>query len=199
MVIKNLISMAAIVAFSACSTAPTNTESDAIINNIMTRTSIRQYTSQQVEAEKVETILKAAMAAPTAVNKQPWAFVVIDQRSVLDTLASHTRSHQMLSQAPLAIVVCGDMDKALEGEAQPYWIEDCSAAMENLLLSAHGLGLGAVWLGVYPIQERVEQVSRTLALPANIVPLGIASIGYPAQSPEPKDKWNPEAVHSNKW
>ena len=81
MVIKNLISMAAIVAFSACSTAPTNTESDAIINNIMTRTSIRQYTSQQVEAEKVETILKAAMAAPTAVNKQPWAFVVIDQRS----------------------------------------------------------------------------------------------------------------------
>lgn len=173
--------------------------SQAVINNIMTRTSIRQYESRTIESDKVETMLRAAMAAPTAVNKQPWAFVVIDNRAQLDTLASLTKSHQMLAQAPLAIVVCGDMNKALEDEARPYWIEDCSAAMENLLLSAHGLGLGAVWLGVYPIQDRIDVISQALNLPSHIVPLGIASIGYPAQTPEPKDKWNPEAVHYNKW
>ena len=182
---------------AGCSQNSSNTAS--VQEVILARTSIRQYEQRPVEANKVEAMLKAAMAAPTAVNRQPWAFVVIDDRAILDSLAALTKSHQMLAHAPLAIVVCGDMQKALEGEAQPYWIEDCSAAMQNLLLSARGMGLGAVWLGVFPIHERINSLSAALQLPSHIVPLGIASIGYPAETPEPKNKWNPDVVHRNKW
>lgn len=169
------------------------------IETIMTRTSVRKYQAKPVEKEKVDAILKAAMAAPTACNSQPWQFVVIDDRKILDQLAENSNSHQPLKTATLAIVVCGDMEKALPEAAQPYWIEDCSAAMENLLLAAHALELGAVWLGVYPTKDRVDAISSQLGLPSTIVPLGIASIGYPDEAPQPKDKWKPENVHMNGW
>lgn len=105
----------------------------------------------------------------------------------------------MAENAPLAIVVCGNLEKALEGSARDYWIQDCSAATENILLAAHGLGLGAVWTGLYPIVDRVNAVSQLLKLPMHIVPLGAIVIGHPAESPQPKDKWNTENISYNEF
>lgn len=172
----------------------------AVIENIMTRTSIRAYTNQPVAADTVEILLKAGMAAPSAVNKQPWHFVAINERAKLDKLAeANPRGGRMLKEAPLAIVVCGDMTKALEGQAREYWVQDCSAATENILLAAHALGLGAVWTGVYPIEERVTTTSKVLNMPDTIVPLCTIVIGHPAENPDPKDKWIPENVTYNEF
>lgn len=173
----------------------TEDASQAVINCIMTRTSVRSYQKDRsVENEKIEALLRAGMAAPSAVNKQPWHFVVVTEREVLDKLAAANPNAGMLRQAPLAIVPCGDMSKALEGDARAYWIQDVSAATENILLAAHGLGLGAVWTGTYPSAERVSAISEVLALPETVIPLCTIVIGYPEGEQTPKDKWNPENV-----
>lgn len=119
------------------------TGKNTAIENIFARKSVRAYTSQPIEKEKVDLLVKAAMAAPTAVNKQPWAFVVVDDRTVLDKLAAELPYAKMTAQAPLAIVVCGDLSKALNGEKDRYWMLDCSAASENLLLAAESMGVGS--------------------------------------------------------
>ena len=162
----------------------------------MTRTSVRQYTDRPISADTLETLLKAGMAAPTAVNKQPWAFVVTTGRDALDSLAT---LQPRLKTAAAAITVCGDMTRAIEGEGRDFWVQDCSAATENILLAAHALGLGAVWTGVYPIAERVDDVSRALALPDSVVPMCIIAVGYPVGDQEPKDKWDPSKVHYQRW
>lgn len=178
---------------------PVADSSDAVIENIMTRTSIRAFTDQPVDDATVENILRAGMAAPTAVNKQPWAFVVVNDREQMERLREVHPYAQMLKTAQFAIVVCGDMNKALQGFAQEYWIQDASAATENILLAAHGLGLGAVWCGVYPNPDVYPKVKEVLGLPSHIIPLNIIPIGYPGESPQPKDKWKPENIHYNKW
>ncbi len=171
---------------------------DRTIENIMTRTSVRSYTSQSVEPEKVETMLRAAMAAPTAGNKQPWFFVVIDDKAILEELGANLPFAKMTASAPLAIVPCGDLTKTFEGEGVEYWVQDLSASTENLLLAAHSMGLGAVWTGVYPISERTAFVQKTLNLPENIVPLCVIPIGYPDSESTPKDKWNPDLIQYNR-
>lgn len=170
------------------------TQEQAVLDNIATRTSIRDYEARPVEKEKVEKMLRAAMAAPTAMNKQPWHFVVVEQRSVLDSLAGANPYAKMLLKAPLTIVVCGDMDKVIEGGGRDFWIQDASAATENLLLAAHAMGLGAVWTGAYPSEERSKAISATLSLPDNLVPLNMIVIGYPAEHPQPKDKFKEENI-----
>ncbi len=172
--------------------------SNAALECIMTRTSVRQYQDRPVSRDTVEILLKAAMAAPTAVNKQPWAFVVVDDRAVLDSLTEYLPYARMLTHAPLAIVTCGDMSKAIEGDAREMWVQDVSAATENLLLAAHAVGLGAVWTGVYPIQERMDGVKKALALPDNLVPLSVVPVGYPATEQAPKDKWDASKVYFNR-
>ena len=169
------------------------------IETIMTRTSIRSFTDRQVSADTIEMLLRAGMAAPTAVNKQPWHFVVINDRAVMDELGGNGRQSQMWKESPLAIVVCGDMDKALEGPAQAFWVQDCSAATENILLAAHALGLGAVWTGCYPMEERMANVSQVLNLPETVIPLCVIVMGYPNENPDPKDKWKPENVTYNRF
>lgn len=178
---------------------PTNTTDNGktAIETIMTRTSIRSFTDRQVSADTIEMLLRAGMAAPTAVNKQPWHFVVVNDRVKLDELGGNGRQSQMWKESPLAIVVCGDMDKALEGPAQAFWVQDCSAATENILLAAHALGLGAVWTGCYPMEERMANVSQVLNLPETIIPLCVIVMGYPNEQPDPKDKWKPENVTYN--
>ncbi|MBQ7663579.1 MAG: nitroreductase family protein [Prevotella sp.] len=171
-------------------------DAQVAINNIMTRTSIRQYTNEPVSKADIETMLRAGMAAPTAVNKQPWHFVAVTNKDKLAELAGR---RGMIKQAGVAIVVCGNLDKALQGKAQDYWIQDCSAATENILLAAHALGLGAVWTGCYPMEDRVAEVSKVLKLPKNIVPLCVIAIGHPAEQPKPKDKWKPENVSYNEF
>ena len=198
-----IIAGAALLAASSCTTTPSETSAltstdaaRAVIGNIMTRTSVRQYTDRPISADTLETLLKAVMAAPTAVNKQPWAFVVTTGRDALDSLAT---LQPRLKTAAAAITVCGDMTRAIEGEGRDFWVQDCSAATENILLAAHALGLGAVWTGVYPIAERVGNVSRALALPDSVVPMCIIAVGYPVADQEPKDKWDPSKVHYQRW
>lgn len=173
--------------------------SDVAIETIMTRTSVRDYLDKPVSDEKIEIILRAAMSAPTAVNKQPWAFVVVDDKEILNTLAGILPFARMTAKAPVAIVVCGDLSKALDGDAQAYWVQDASAATQNLLLAVHALELGAVWTGVYPIMDRVHAVQKTLGLPEHIIPLNVIPIGYPAGHQTPKDKWKPENIRYNSW
>ncbi len=182
-------------------TAETGSDNQAL-ECILTRTSVRQYDENRtISRDTIETLLRAAMAAPTAVNKQPWAFVAIDNRQDLDSLAAVLPYARMLAKAPLAIVTCGDMSKIIDGETpdKGFWIQDVSAATENLLLAAHALGLGAVWTGVYPDADRVKAVQQRLGMPDSIIPLAVVPVGYPAGPQTPKDKWKTENVHFNRW
>ena len=191
--------------FSACgetknaeeSSTPAN-DTQAVIENIMTRTSIRQFTSQPISKDTLDIIVKAGMAAPSAVNLQPWSFIVITEPEVLKSL-DENHPYANLKTATAAIVVCGLPDKSDKEEVKPYWVQDCSAATENILLAAHAYGLGAVWCGVYPTEERIAGVKKVLQLPDYITPLDIITLGYPDENPQPKDKWNPDAIHYQKW
>lgn len=166
---------------------------------VKNRTSVRQWENKPVAKADIEDLLRAAMAAPTAVNKQPWRFLVITDAAERNALADKVERGGMYRDAPVLIVVCGDMDAALEGEAREFWVQDCSAATENLLLAVTAKGLGAVWTGVYPIQKRTQALQQALGLPQNIVPLDVVLIGYPKDTPKPKDKWKPENIHWEKW
>lgn len=182
-----------------CETASDNCNvAAAVIDNIMTRTSIRQFTDQPIAKDTLDLLVKAAMAAPSAVNAQPWAFVVVTERETLDSLNA-LKPYFNLKTATAAIVVCGDMNKAMEGTGREYWIQDCSAATENMLLAAHAYGLGAVWCGVYPNEEIVAGVKQILDLPEDIIPLNVVTMGYPAENPEPKDKFKTDNIHYQKW
>ena len=163
------------------------------------RKSVRNFTDQKVSKDQLETIVKAGMAAPTAVNKQPWAFVAIDDRATLDKLGDKLPYAKMLKQATSAIVVCGDLNKTLKGWEEIFWVQDCSAATQNILLAAEAMGLGAVWTAAYPAKDREKSVIDILNLPKHIIPLCVIPIGYPTGKDKPKDKWKPENLHWQKW
>jgi len=184
----------ALVAKAASETAATAADkSEIILQNIMTRTSIRAYKSDPVSGETLQKIVRAGMAAPTARNLQPWKFIAITQSAKLAKLADKLPYAKMLKTAPAAIIVCGDLKKAFQTKPEvEFWVQDCSAATENILLAAHGLGLGAVWTGVYPNAERTNAVRDELGLDESLVPLCVIVLGYPAESPAPKDKWKDE-------
>lgn len=160
------------------------------------RRSIRSYTDEPVSDEDIEVILQAAMAAPSAGNQQPWHFVVIEDREILDAVPVFHQYAEMLKQAPLAIAVCGDLS---EEKHEGFWVQDCSAAVENLLLAAHAQGLGAVWLGVHPDEERVRGTRELLNIPDEVVPFAIISIGHPAEQKPPQTYYKPDRVHCNRW
>ncbi len=176
-----------------------NAATKSTLEIIHQRKSVRNYTDQQVSKEQLQTLVKAGMAAPTAVNKQPWAFIAINDREILDQLGDVLPYAKMLKQATAAIVVCGDLDKTLPGEGQQFWIQDCSAATENVLLAAESIDLGAVWTAAYPNSERIRSVKDILNLPSKIIPLNVIAIGYPSGKDKPKDKWKPENLHWQKW
>jgi nitroreductase len=171
----------------------------AALETIYKRTSIRSYSSEKVEKDAILTLLRAGMSAPSAVNKQPWAFMVIDNRDLMEKIGDEFKNAGMIKKASCAIIVCGDLKLALEGVAQEFWVQDCSAATQNILLAAHSMGLGAVWCGVYPNPERVEALKALLSLPEHIVPLNIIPIGVREKEQEPKDKWKEDRIHWNKW
>lgn len=169
------------------------------IGDILTRTSVRAYSDRKVESEKIDTLLRAAMAAPTAGNKQPWRFVVINDKSILNEIGENFHTMTMAKGASVAVIMCGDTTATFNGDAKDYWVQDVSAASENLLLAAHAMHLGAVWCGIYPQMTRVRQFSKMLRLPENIVPMACICVGYPAGETTPKDKWKPEYIHYNTW
>ena len=163
---------------------------------IRTRRSVRSYKDQKIPDEIVMELLQAAMSAPSAGNEQPWQFIVIDDRQVLDSLLTANSNAKMCREAQLAILVCGDLKK----EKYPgFWVQDCSAAVMNILLAAHARGLGAVWTGIHPIQERVEGFKRLFHLPEEIVPLALVPMGYPSKEVLVADRFQPERVHRNQW
>ena len=166
------------------------------LQTIATRRSIRQFLPDAVDDGALDALLRAAMAAPSAGNQQSWRFVVVRDRARLDRLAVTSPFAGLLTQAPLAIVVCGETAGARHAG---FWVEDCCAAMENLLLAAHAVGLGAVWLGFYPDEERVELVRDELMIPDSVIPLGIAAVGHPDESKPPTDRYEPTFVHSETW
>ncbi len=163
---------------------------------IFKRRSIRKYSSEKVPEELIEKILRAGMAAPSAGNEQPWHFIIINDKDILHEIPKFHPYSQMLKEASHAIVVCSDQSLL---KYQGYWVQDCAAATENMLLMAQDLGLGAVWLGVYPTEDRVKALKELLSLPEGITPFCIISLGYPGETKEPVDRFNPDRIHRNKW
>jgi nitroreductase len=164
---------------------------------ILTRRSVREYTPQAVPDEFVQELLAAAMQAPSAGNQQSWHFILATERRQLDALADVLPFGKALKAAPLGIAVCADLERA---KYRDFWAQDCSAATQNLLLAAHARGLGAVWLGVYPLEERVAGVKQALELPAQVVPLCIVALGYPAARPDPPARrYDETRLHLNHW
>jgi nitroreductase len=160
---------------------------------ILARRSIRAYQEKAVERGLLVRLLEAAMAAPTACNAQPWEFVVVTSQAgmaLLREILPHGKYN-----APAAIVVCGSEDKALNNCAEKYWIQDCSAALENILVAAAGMGLGTVWVGVYPLDERVAALRPPLNLPTTVTPLGVVYLGYPKEQKEPRTQYEERRVH----
>ena len=165
---------------------------------IFERRSIRVYAPGEVAEEQVQKLLAAAMAAPSAGGKNPWHFVVVRDRQRLSRIAAALPHGQMLATAALGIVVCGDLEVAHDNQLS-YLLQDCAAAIENLLLCAHILGLGACWLGVHPRPERIKGIRAILSLPASVMPVACISVGLPGESLEPHATYNADCVHFETW
>ena len=163
---------------------------EAVLEVIASRKSVRDYEARPVPEEMIDTLLHAAMAAPTAKNRQPWEFIVVRKREVLDSLADGLPYAKMLFKAPLAVVVCASDEQ--------FWEQDCAAATENLLLAAEALGLGAVWTAAAD-DARAAVVRRVLGVPEEVKPFCVIPVGFPAEDKKAKDKWKPEKVHQEKW
>jgi nitroreductase len=159
---------------------------------------VRKYENREIPAEMFNDLFEAAMAAPSAVAKDPWHFLLIRDRKALDNIAKILPNGQMLRQAPAAVVVCGDINKAHANEIS-YMLQDLSAAVENLLLAATALGLGSCWLGMHPRPDRIDGIRSLFSLPKNIIPMCGIALGWPAESPEPRTRFKQERVHLEKW
>jgi nitroreductase len=167
-----------------------------IFEAIYKRRSIRKYKDAFVPQQVIEEILKAAMFAPSGMNEQPWQFIVIQERKTLDAIPALHPHARMCKEAPLAILVCGDLSCLL---AEGLWPMGCSAAAQNLLLAAHAKGLGGVWSGVYPLEERIQGFRKLLHLPDQIVPFALLVLGYPDEKPVQPDRFKRERIHFEKW
>ena len=166
------------------------------MDTIYRRRSIRKYTAETVKDEVLMAVVRAGMNAPSAGNQQPWHFVIIDQRPLLEKITKIHPYAQMLHQAPAAILVCGDL--GLEKHVG-YWVQDCAAAVENMLLEIVDQGLGGVWLGVYPREDRVEGLRKLLGIPENIVPFALIAAGHPDEKKSLKSEFHKERIRRNHW
>ena len=166
------------------------------MNSIFKRRSIRKYTEQFVSDELVKKLLEAAMSAPSAGNERLWHFVVVRDKSILEKLSSISRNAYMIKDASVAFVVCADLNLEIK---KGMWVQDCSAATENILIEVEDLNLGAVWVGVYPRDDRVATVKSTINLPINIIPLSIIPVGYPAEKFITPSRYDESRVHLDKW
>jgi len=163
---------------------------------IFTRRSVRNFKHELISEENLKDLLKAGMQAPSARNEQPWHFIVIDDLELLHAIPEFHPYARMLMDAPLAILVCSD--RKLETK-RASWLQDCSAATQNILLAAHAKGLGAVWLGIFPDSDRVKGMQDLLSIPTDVRPVSLVAVGYPASLPEPEDRYKEERVHRNQW
>ncbi len=167
----------------------------SIIDTIYARRSIRKYQDKPVEKEKLDVLLKAAMAAPSANNSKPWEFVVVTEPRIMDDLRKSLLFGRY--NAPAAIVVCANTSFIKRPAAGRFWVQDCSAATQNILLAAVELGLGTVWLGVHPIHNFQKRIAKLFDFPSSIEPLNVIYVGYPLEEKEPRTQYNPDRVHWN--
>ncbi|MEN8232393.1 MAG: nitroreductase family protein [Thermodesulfobacteriota bacterium] len=168
------------------------------LNCIFSRRSIRKYLDKAVPGEMLDDLLQAAMAAPSAVAKDPWHFIVVQDRETLNKIADILPSGKMLRQATAAFIVCGDINKA-NIQAESYLLQDLSAATENILIAANILALGTCWLGIHPRKDRLSGIRQLFELPDNIIPMCGIAIGWPAEKPEARTRYRNERVHIEKW
>jgi nitroreductase len=175
-----------------------STTTDQQLDLIFGRRSIRVYSPGEVSEPALTKLLEAAMAAPSAMTKDPWRFIVVRDKQMLAKLATLHPGAAMLSSAAMAIVVCGDLDAAFERQIS-YLLQDCAAAIENLLLAAHAQGLGACWVGIHPGEPLIKQVRELLSLPASVIPVAAISLGQPGEQPPPRTRYNADYVHHEKY
>ncbi len=166
------------------------------INAIMTRRSVRKYTSEKIKESDLEIIIRAGMQAPSAGNERPWHFVVITDRKTLDSIPKVHQYSEMLLEAQAAILVCCDLNLQTH---KGYWPEECGACMQNMLLASHSLGLGSVWTGVYPNEERVSALRHMFNMPESVVPFALMPIGHPAERKPREDRYDASRIHMNRW
>jgi nitroreductase len=166
-----------------------------ILETIFKRRSVRQFLDRPLEPETIHCLLQAAMAAPSACNSQPWEFIVVTDAAMLDGLRAKMQFARY--NAPCAVVVCGSPHLGHNSAAKHFWVQDCSAAMENLLVTAAGMGLGAVWIGVHPLPSNEKRMRDLFNIPPEVTPLGVAMLGYPAEGavPQPRTQFNEQRVH----
>lgn len=170
------------------------TKKEAALSAIYNRKSVRSFIKDRpVSDEDVQALIKAGMSAPSGKDTRPWEFVIINDRAILDKMAEELPTTKMLSQAPMAIVVCGDTIRS------SYWYLDCSAATENILLAAEAMELGGVWTAAYPYRDRMATVIKHTNMPAQVLPLAVIPIGYPMGNHSVKDKYDEKKIHMNKW
>ncbi|MBN1266128.1 MAG: nitroreductase family protein [Anaerolineales bacterium] len=167
-----------------------------VLEALNTRRSIRSYTDKEISEAVLYDLCKAGMTAPSAGNQQPWHFIVTRNKEIMQRFADFHPYAKMLMQAAAAIIVCGDDRNLRYGD---YWVQDCSAATQNILLAAHAMGLGAVWLGVFPRPERVDKTAALFGLPEGVLPLCCVSLGYPAEQKDPSDRYYPDRIHMDRW
>ncbi len=166
------------------------------VSIIYLRRSVRKYQQREVEDELVTELLRAAMHAPSAGNAQPWHFIVIKSAERRQAVAQIHPYAQMVLQSPVAILVCADLNLEIY---KGFWVQDCSAATMNILLRAVELGLGTVWCGIYPNEERVKAFRELFDLPQHVVPFSLVPVGYPAETPRPVDRFKPDRIHFEVW
>lgn len=167
-----------------------------VLNAILTRRSIRKFTGESIKEEDLNILLKSGFQAPSAHNYQPWHFVVVRDENIIDRIVEFHPYAKMLPKAGCGIIVCGDEEK------QPnrgFLVEDCSAAIQNMLLAAHGIGLGAVWCGIYSVDKLVDSAKDVLGLPENIIPIGMVVVGVKDEEKEPTDRYDVNKIHYNGW
>jgi len=163
---------------------------------ILTRRSIRKYVNKPISDDLIKELLEAAVSAPSAGNQQPWHFVILDDKSTLDVILTFHPNAKMLKEAQKAILVCGDL--SLE-KFKGYWLLDCAAATQNILLAAHAKDVGSCWLGIYPREDRMTQMKKLLGMPDHVIPFSLISLGYPAEEKSKENRYDSSRIHYNKW
>ena len=210
---RTILSLAAVALLAAaCQTEPQPVAADpaaVVMANILSRKSVRSYTADTIPAAVMENLLRAAMAAPSGRNIQPWSFVVLNDTSRYDEIFGDNHNMSMFKQSAVVVVICGDTtvvrpprdnpDAPAVQQPSGTWRDDMGAVTENLLLAVEAYGLGACWTACYPYLDRMAPVKQALGLPATVVPYSVVPIGYPAGDEQPKDKWDPSRIHYGRW
>jgi len=166
------------------------------IENIITRRSIRSFNNKKIDETIIRKIIESGVSAPSAGNQQPWHFIVIDDKKIFKKITKFHPNASFLVNADKAILVCGDLSKE---KFKGYWILDCGACTENILLAAHFLGVGSCWLGIYPREDRIKETKKLLNIPDHVIPFSLIALGYTDEKPKKIDRYQKDRIHKNKW